>query len=54
MSKDLDNLKNIKKYDQNDMASILEAFALQCQEALAIADNVIMPIAYQKKKFERW
>jgi len=52
MSKDLDKLKNIKKYDQNDMASILEAFALQCQEALAIADKVIMPIAYQKKKFE--
>jgi glucose/mannose-6-phosphate isomerase len=51
MSKDLDCLRNIKKYDQNDMASILEVFALQCHEALTIADRVTLPASYQKKKF---
>lgn len=51
MVKNLDSLKNIKKYDQSNMALILEAFALQCREALAIADKTVMPAAYKKKEF---
>ncbi len=51
MGKNLDSLKNIKKYDKSDMASILEVFALQCHEALTIADRVVMPTVYQKKNF---
>ncbi len=51
MGKNLDSLKNIKKYDQSDMALILEAFAAQCREALAIADKTVIPAAYKKKEF---
>lgn len=52
MSEKLDNIKYIRKYDKEDMASILEAFAVQCQEALTIAKRLMIPAAYKKKKYK--
>lgn len=46
---DLDEVKNLKKYDKSDMLKLLESFPQQCRAAKKIADAFNLPSSFKKE-----